>query len=100
MSATPLTPDQTDALQEITNIAMGQAGDSLARVLDSFVTFSVPRSRLIHVSEIPQRLRELLNQSPEVTAVRQSFDEDLRGEAIVIFGSSGCNVLADLMGYE
>ena len=39
--ACPALPDQTDALQEVTNIAMGQAGSSLANILGVFVNLSV-----------------------------------------------------------
>ena len=38
-----LSQDQKDALQEIANIGMGQAGASIARVLDEFVQLSIPR---------------------------------------------------------
>ena len=34
---TPLDPDIRDCYQEITNIAMGQAGDHLARIMNVFV---------------------------------------------------------------
>ncbi len=99
MSIAPLTSDQTDALQEIVNIAMGQAGDSLARTLDVFVELSVPRIRLVHVSEIIKTVYGMVDDREVVTAVRQSFYDNLNGEAIVLFGSSGCLDLAVLMGY-
>ncbi len=35
-----------------------------------------------------------------MSAVRQSFRGDLRGEVIVIFCGPGTGILADLMGYE
>ncbi len=99
MSLTPLTEDQRDALQEVLNIAMGQAGDSLARILDAFVELSVPRIRVVDVSHVADTVREMVGDRHEVTAVRQSFFDDLRGEALVIFGANGCKDLADLMGY-
>lgn len=99
MTIKALTPDQTDALQEVMNIAMGQAGDSLARVLDTFVALSVPRIRILQVSNLPQTVIEMVGENIEVSAVRQAFYDDLRGEAIVIFGQTGCHDLADLMGY-
>lgn len=99
MSIAPLTSDQTDALQEIVNIAMGQAGDRLARTLDVFVELSVPRIRLVHVSEIVKTVYSMVDDREVVTAVRQSFYDNLSGEAIVLFGSSGCLDLAVLMGY-
>ena len=94
-----LTPDQTDALQEIVNVAMGQAGDSLARVLDSFVRLSVPRIRLVDVSKAGSSIAEMVGGTEIITAVRQSFYDELRGEAITIFSAEGCRDLAELMGY-
>src|SRR3569832_401393 len=94
-----LTPDQTDALQEIVNVAMGQAGDSLARVMDSFVRLSVPRIRLIEVSKAASSIADMVGDSEIVTAVRQSFYDQLRGAAITLFSAEGCRDLAELMGY-
>ncbi len=37
-----LTEDQRDALQELMNIAMGQAAERLARLTNTMVTLSVP----------------------------------------------------------
>lgn len=100
MKIEPYTEDQRDALQEVLNIAMGQAGDSLARILDSFVELSVPRIRLVEVTEVCNTVLEMVGHNEEVTAVRQAFFNHLRGEAIVVFGQNGCKDLADLMGYD
>lgn len=100
MSIAPLTEDQRDALQEVLNIAMGQAGDSLARILDAFVELSVPRIRFVEVSMVTSIIEEFVPCSGEVTAVRQAFFDDLRGEALIIFDQNGCRDLADLMGYD
>ena len=99
MKDASLTTEQIDALQEIVNVAMGQAGDSLARVLDSFVRLSVPRIRLIEVSKAGSSIAEMVGNSEIITAVRQSFYDQLRGEAITLFSSEGCRDLAELMGY-
>ena len=42
-----LSEDQRDCLQEVVNVAMGQAGDSLARFLEVFIQLSVPRIQQI-----------------------------------------------------
>ncbi len=94
-----LTQDQKDALQEITNIGMGQAGASIARVLDEFVHLSVPRITLLSPHEMHQALKHSVGEGP-VTAVRQAFHSQMRGEALVLFGEDRCRDLADLMGYE
>ncbi len=100
MNITPLTADQKDALQEVLNIAMGQAGASLALLLDSFIELSVPRIRIVNANKITETVMEMVGDRVEVTAVRQAFFDDLRGEAIVIFEQNGCKDLADLMGYQ
>ena len=100
MSIQSYSEDQTDALQEVANIAMGQAGDSLARILGNFVTLSVPRIRQIAVQELADTVIDMVGDEEEVSAVRQAFYSSLRGEAIVIFTQSGADELAGLLGYE
>lgn len=100
MTISPLTADQSDALQEVVNIAMGQAGDRLARTLDVFVELSVPRIRLVHVSEVIHIVQEMISNTSLVSAVRQAFFDELRGEAMVIYDDMGCKDLANLMGYD
>ena len=100
MMTVPFSSDEKDALQEVLNIAMGQAGDSLARILDTFVELSVPRIRLVNVDQISQTISQMVGNNKAVTAVRQAFYHNLRGEAIVVFGRNGCRDLGDLMGYD
>lgn len=94
-----LTEDQKDALQEIANIGMGQAGEVIARVLNEFVTLSIPRILILPPSLIAPALQRMVN-SELVSAVRQAFHGSFRGEALVLFGAQRCTDLADLMGYE
>ena len=99
MSIAPLNSDQRDALQEITNIAMGQAGASLATLLDAFVNLSVPRINMLALTEVAHSIRNLVGTDAEVTAARQSFQGYLLGEAIVIYQQAGCKELAGMMGH-
>lgn len=99
MSAELLTQDQKDALQEIANIGMGQAGASIAKVLGEFVQLSIPRVLIVPPEEITTALAWTIGEN-SVSAVRQAFHSAMRGEAIVIYGEQRCNDLADLMGYE
>ena len=94
-----LTQDQKDALQEVANIGMGQAGASIAQVLDEFVQLSIPRILFVPPEEVPVALALTVGEGL-VSAVRQAFHSALRGEAIVIFNSGRCNDLADLLGYD
>lgn len=94
-----LTNDQKEALQEIANIGMGQAGASIAQVLDHFVVLSIPRILFLRQNDVADSLRHAVGEG-QVSAVRQAFHSNMRGEALVIFGAQRCNDLADLMGYE
>jgi chemotaxis protein CheC len=92
-----LTEQQRDALQEIANLAMGQAATRLARLLDTFIELSVPRVRVVRVEEAAQTLREMTGIDESVTAVRQGFRSDITGEALVICRSSGVGNLCTLV---
>lgn len=100
MSSMTLTEEQRDAMQEITNIAMGRAGSLLAELLGNFVTLSVPRINVLALAEVADAISIMVGRDIDVTAVRQSFQGYLRGEAIVIYGQDGCKELGDLMGYD
>ncbi len=99
------TEDQRDCLQEIVNVAMGEAGDSLARFLETFVNLSVPQISLVKSSDLNKELVRLVGMKETVSGVRQGFHttdtaKGLKGEAIVIFSDASFMVLADLLSYE
>ena len=67
MGIQPYTEDQNDALQEVVNIAMGQAGDSLARILGNFVELSVPRIRLVTVKDVIKTVMDMVASDAEIS---------------------------------
>jgi len=89
--------EQRDALQEIANLAMGQAATRLARLLDTFIELSVPRVCVVEVDEAVQTLREMTGIDESVTTVRQGFRSDIKGETLVICRSSGIGHLRALV---
>jgi chemotaxis protein CheC len=91
------TEEQRDALQEIANLAMGQAATRLARLLDTFIELSVPRMRVVEVSDAAMALRDMTGIDETVTAVRQGFRSDIKGEALVICRSSGVGQLCSFV---
>ncbi len=95
-----LTEEQHEVLQEMVNIGMGKAGDSLARILKTFVELSIPRIKLLTIESLNQDIIQLVGDKATVTGVRQAFFSYWRGEAIVIYDQNGCNELASLMGYN
>ncbi|TQV86981.1 response regulator [Aliikangiella coralliicola] len=89
-----------DACQEIANIAMGRAGDSLARFLDVFVELPVPKVNHIELSELVMAL-QFAEQDTTVSSVCQGFiGPGLSGEALIIFNDSSFKNIAELMKYQ
>jgi chemotaxis protein CheC len=97
MSEPALNEDQRDALQEVANLAMGQAATRLARLLDAFIELSVPRVKVVAVSEAAAALREMTGIEDTVSAVRQGFRSDIKGEALVICRSDSIEQLCSLV---
>ncbi|MGX5174834.1 response regulator [Aliikangiella sp. IMCC44653] len=89
-----------DACQEVANVAMGRAGDSLARFLDVFVELPVPKVNHIELSELVMAL-QFAEKESEVSAVCQGFiGPGLSGEALLIFNDSSFQNIADLMKFQ
>lgn len=101
MKTEPLNEEENEILQEVINIGMGQAGASLAKLLDVFVNLSVPRVSWVNDDDFVVKVGELVTGSDENWAgVRQAFYNQLDGEAFAIYGANGCQQLSGLMGYD
>src|SRR5690606_2677884 len=102
MTRSLLTEDQRDCLEEITNVAMGQAGDRLARLLDVFVILSIPHVSVLKPTDIVMALQALNRESEEpIFGVCQGFiGGGLAGEAMLIFNNTDFDDLARLLKYE
>ena len=97
MSEPVLNEDRRDALQEVANLAMGQAATRLARLLDTFIELSVPRVQVVEVSDAAAALRKMTGIQEAVSAVRQGFRSDIKGEALVICRSGSIDQLCALV---
>ncbi|MGU7769914.1 chemotaxis protein CheC [Burkholderia sp. MR1-5-21] len=91
------TAEQRDALQEIANLAMGRAAARLALLLGRFIELSVPRVRVVHAADAGSALREMTGIHENVTAVRQGFRSDIKGEALVLCRSAAVGRLVSLV---
>lgn len=102
MSPALLSEDQRDCLQEITNVAMGQAGDRLARLLDVFVVLSIPHVSMLKPTDIAMALQSLNSEREEtIFGVCQGFiGGGIAGEAMLIFNDTDYNDLAKLLKYD
>ncbi len=88
-----------DAVQEISNVAMGRAGDVLARFLDVFVDLPIPKVNHIELTELHMALQST-EQDETVSSVCQGFiGPGLSGEALLIFNDSSFKNIASLMKY-
>ncbi len=97
MPESALTEVQRDALQEIANMGMGQAATRLSGLLDSFIELSVPRVRVVSVDQAASALREMTGIDGPITAVRQGFRSEIKGEALVLCRSGEIAELGALM---
>jgi chemotaxis protein CheY-P-specific phosphatase CheC len=98
--STELDPDIRDCYQEITNIAMGQAGDHLARIMNVFVELPIPNVNLIEVSELHMMLTDIETHE-QVSAVCQGFlGPGVSGEAICILSDSSFGDVAKILDIQ
>jgi len=89
-----------DAYQEVANVAMGRAGDLLARVLDVTVRLPIPKVNVLASSELHMILKAT-DQVNGISAICQGFiGSGISGEALILFYDSSANDLASLMDYE
>jgi CheY-like chemotaxis protein len=73
----------SESLQEVFNVAMGQAGSSLSSLLNTFIELPVPRVRQVNSTRLLSVLTDTA-QRP-LSAVVQGFSGNgIRGEAIVL----------------
>lgn len=95
-----LDPAIRDCYQEITNIAMGRAGDHLARIMNVFVHLPIPNVNLIEVSELHMMLSDIEGHE-EVSAVCQGFlGPGVRGEALCILSDSSFEDVARILNVK
>lgn len=95
-----LTEDQRDCYQELTNVAMGQAADRLARLLDAYVVLPIPKVSLIDIEDL-RSLIESTNDDEAVSVVCQGFiGAGIAGEALLVFNDTSFADLARLTRYE
>ncbi|MCH1930906.1 response regulator [Shewanella sp. A25] len=93
-----LKVDLRDACQEIANVAMGQAANLLAKLLDVFVQLPIPNVNVLEVSELTMALKAT-EDSAKISAICQGFiGAGIAGEALLLFHDASFNEMAKLMG--
>jgi chemotaxis protein CheC len=74
-------------LQEVMNIAFGQASADLAEVIDIFVLLSVPEIQVLKERQLHQYLCDELKSSGTVNIIEQNFLGKFAGQALLIFST-------------
>ncbi|MEO9946644.1 MAG: response regulator [Paraglaciecola sp.] len=91
--------DKLDAYREMANVAMGQAGESLAKLLGEFIDLPIPNVNLITNTELHMAIADI-QTNESVSAVSQGFiSAGINGEALVIFNDSNFGNMVKLLKY-
>lgn len=92
--------EHSDAYQEIANVAMGRAGDLLARLLGAFVRLPVPKVSMLKIPDLKGLLARV-DEDDAITAVCQGFiGAGIAGEAFLVFNKSCFQDIAELLKYD
>ncbi len=95
-----LSPELRDVFQEITNVAMGQAGSLLAQSLKVFVELPIPNVNVMEVSELNMALQSI-ESSESISGVCQGFiGGGVSGEALLILNDSSFVDIANLLQFQ
>ncbi len=92
--------DFLDGCQEIANVAMGRAGDLLARVLGVFVQLPVPRVNLMAVSELRMALQQVDSEDGPAAVCQGFIGAGIAGEALLMFDDASFSDIARLMNHS
>ena len=93
------TTSHMESYREVANVAMGRAGDLLARLLGVKVKMPIPNVNLLAISELHMVLKAAADEK-SVSAVCQGYTgSGIAGEALILFYDSSFQDLADLMNY-
>lgn len=92
--------ESLDAYREMANVAMGQAGESLAKILGEFINLPIPNVNLITNNELHMAITDI-QRNEQVSAVSKGFiGSGINGEALVIFNESNFANMVKLLKYD
>lgn len=89
-----------DVFQELTNVAMGQAGDLLARLLNVFVKLPIPNVNVMEVSELHMALQSVEHNAATSGICQGFIGSGVSGEALLILSDSCFADIAKLLNYQ
>ncbi len=77
--------DEKEILQEIMNIAFGNATANLADVIDIYVVLSVPDIQVINIGDLPEFINNAIDANGKTVIVDQKFRGDFNGSGFLVF---------------
>jgi len=92
-----LSEEEKEILQEIMNIAFGNATADMAGVIDIYVILSVPKIQVISIGTLPEYLTEELNTTGKASIVDQRFWGDFNGSGFLVFPKGSGQDLISLL---
>lgn len=92
--------EREKAIQALLSNAMGNAGQSLAKIIDSEVKVDTPKTHWVNNNNLQDTLSGL-NLPAKSIVMRQSFRGELRGETLILLEHGAKHYqLGAAMGYE
>lgn len=98
--ALPLSEDQRDCLQEITNVAVGAAAESLADLTHHFVCLPIPVIRCVDTETLIAAFDEIEINTPTSTISEQCMVGDIPCQALVLVDEVSVNSLGNAVAND
>ncbi len=98
--ALPLNEEQRDCLQELTNVAIGAAAESLAKLLCRFITLPIPLIRFVDTSELLHSFRQIEQNIPSSLISQHCRVGELHCHALVVVSDDSIEELAGCVDVE
>ena len=89
-----------DVYREVTNIAMGQAGEQLGKFLHAPVTLSVPKVQTVNVSKLYKRLLDTDSCNESAAVIQGFIGAGIAGETWLFFNDSDFHELSELISLD
>lgn len=92
--ALPLNEEQRDCLQELTNVAIGAAAESLAELTHHFVNLPIPLIRFVDTASLLSSFKEIEATAPSSIISQQCSVGQLSCHALVVVSDENIEQLA------
>lgn len=89
-----------ESLQEIVNIAMGQAARQLADLLNLFIHLPIPQVKLISTAQLQQKMGQWLEAEGNMVVSQGFIGSSISGECLIHFLQDDISRIAPLMGFD